>query len=628
MRGCSIRAIWILNRATKLVFSKRFPTVERHWKRACESAAEEAGDEKNLAAVGYQPLPFDPQLLQAFQDRKQREGSIQGNGIRATDSPVGSDAWVDDVITRHIISLQLPKGDGDERPGILWPVILHIAGTYQVLVLPLVQPKDVQDYETLLWRKDCGHATSMEGRNLSSILLDLPCITASLEVAQVLGEIVTGEVGEPEMLINTASTMGGLLETITGGMGLASIGARAKPVTIPVTAAAASVASVAANASSAVIHGGKGLVKSDKDALRDFITSAMPYGTPLDLNPITLAAIRTNGFSAQDVPHPEQKQPAWKPYLYRGKQRILFTVEEVVTAALYDQDDVADVISCGGQVLCRADVEGLPEIVLPLGCPSSSHQPYTVTYHYCAQTAEMGPDKLTVTFSPPVGNFVLAHYTGLPIVLKPPMQGFYQLSMVSKDEGAFLIRMKLMEGYKAPLTMENCSLLIPFPRRRILAMDGTPSYGSATTTDHSIEWKIIVSGRAHAAKHNDVTFSGTVKFAPLSESERYSYENEGDADDRSANHFEGAETGDGGVEPAKWEDPFCWEAYNYAKASFKILGGTMSGINIDPKTVTVYPQTTKPPCDYSAQIASGNYIFWNSLGRYPQGSSPSPSSSG
>ncbi|CAM6092466.1 unnamed protein product [Calypogeia fissa] len=622
MRGCSVRAIWILNRSSKLVFSRRFPTVERQWKQACLDAVEkvqqQAGEGlNNTGNVGYQPIPFDGQLIQAFQDRKQREGSIQGSGIRIGDSQEGSDSWLDDVITRHVISLQLPKGDGDGPPGLLWPVVLHIAGTYQILILPLVEPQDLLAYERLCWRKDCGNATNMEDKSLSGILLDLPCITASLELAHVLGDIVTGEVGEPEILVNTASTMGGILETLTGGMGLSSIGARAKPVTAPVTAAATAVASVAANATSAIVQGGKGLVKSDKDALRSFISSAMPFGTPLDLNPINLAAIRTSGFSSQDVPHQELKQPAWKPYLYRGKQRILFTVDEVVTAALYDQDDVADVISLGGQILCRADVEGLPEIVLPLSCPTSC-QPDTVSYHPCAQSTELGPDKLTVTFSPPLGNFVLAHYTALKTVLKPPMQGFYQLSMVSKDEGAFLIRMKLMEGYKAPLAMDSCSLLIPFPRRKIVSMDGTPSYGSATTSDRAIDWKIIVSGRAHSAKHNDITFSGTVKFSPLLGSGTYSYESEEEVDDKSANHYQGAETGDGGVEPAKWEEPFCWEAYNYAKASFKILGGTMSGIQIDPKTVTVYPQATRPPCDYSSQIVSGDYIFWNSLGRYPR----------
>ncbi|BBN02949.1 AP-5 complex subunit mu-1 [Marchantia polymorpha subsp. ruderalis] len=630
MRGCSIRAIWILNRTSKLVFSRRFPTVERQWQQACRKLEEDAVP--NTPGMKYLPIPMDSQLIQAFLDRKQREGTVAGCGIRTPHSEEGSDSWLDELITRHVISLQL---EGNEGSGMLWPVVLHMSGTYQILVLPLVEPRHLLTYEDLCHRIDCGGAATGEdteaASSLSTILLDLPCITGSLALAQVLGEVVTGEVAEPEMYINTASTMGGLLDTLAGGMGLSSIGAgisgigaRAKPVTVPVAAAATAVAAAAATATSAIVHhGGKGLGKSDKDALRSFISSAMPFGTPLDLNPMSLLTVRSTGFTSQDVPHPELRQPAWKPYLYRGKPKMLFTVHEVVTAALYDRDNVADVITLGGQILCRADLEGLPDITLPIHCPSSG-QPHAVTFHPCAQVPEQGPDRLTVTFSPPLGNFVLARYTALPSVVKPPLKGFYQLSMVSKNEGAFLIRMKLMEGWKPPLSLDNCSLTIPFPRRRILAVDGVPSYGQLVTTEHAIEWKIVVTGRGHSSKHNEVTFSGTVKFAPESTSGRVSQyatadpyeESDGEGDAQNTN-FEGAEAGDGGADPADWEEPFCWGAYNYAKASLKILGGTMSGISIDPKSVSIYPQIAKPPCDFSAQVISGEYIFWNSLGRYP-----------
>ncbi|KAL2643015.1 hypothetical protein R1flu_010602 [Riccia fluitans] len=635
MRGCSVRAIWILNRASKLVFSRRFPTVERQWQQACKKLEEQAAP--SSPSLKYLPIPMDAQLIQAFHDRKQREGSVAGCGIRTPHSEEGSDSWLDDLITRHVISLQL---ESNGVAGMLWPVVLHTSGTYQILILPLVEPRHLLAYEDLCHRIDCGGAVTLEdtenARSLSTILLGLPCITGALALAKVLGEVVMGEVAEPEMYINTASTMGGLLDTLAGGMGLSSIGAgisgigaRAKPVTVPVAAAATAVAAAAATATSAIVQGGgKGLGKSDKDAVRSFISSAMPFGTPLDLNPINLLTVRSNGFTSQDGPHPEQKQPAWKPYLYRGKPKMLFTVHEVVTAALYDQDNVADIITLGGQILCRVDLEGLPDITLPIHCPNSG-QPHAVTFHPCAQVPEHGADKLTVTFSPPLGNFVLARYTALPSVVKPPLQGFYQLSMVSKNEGAFLIRMKLMESWKPPLTLDNCSLTIPFPRRRILAVDGVPSYGQVVTTEHSIEWKIIVSGRGHSSKHNEITFSGTVKFAPESVSGQASQygsadpyeESDLDAEALANNSFEGAEVGDSGAEPAAWEDPFCWEAYNYAKASLKIVGGTMSGISIDPKTVSIYPQISKPPCDFSAQVTSGEYIFWNSLGRYPQAAS-------
>ncbi|KAJ7564566.1 hypothetical protein O6H91_02G023100 [Diphasiastrum complanatum] len=549
MLGCSIRALWILNPHSQVLFSRRFPTVERQWQAACKTQAQ-------ISNITAHPLPTDSQLAQALADRKNREGSIRGSGIRDALSKEGSDSWVDDPITR------------------------------------------------------------------------------AFSVAQVLGDVVAGEVVEPEIYTNSASTMSGLLDSITGGIGITSITARAKPVNAPVAAVTTAV-SAAAGTSSTVVSGSANkstLKTADREALRSFISSAMPFGTPLDLNPINITSIRLNGFTSQDIPPADQKQPAWKPYLYRGKQRILFALHEVITAALYDRDDVADVISLGGQVLCRADLEGLPDITLPLSCPTSA-QFDALTFHPCAQTFEQGLEKQTITFSPPLGNFILARYVSSSCAIRPPLQGFYQLSMVSEDEGAFLFRLKLMEGYKAPMTMEHCSLSIPFPRRKIVAVDGVPSVGTVTSTEHSIEWKIVVSSRGLTSKSIETTFSGTVKFAsktdPLAK-KNVDVPSEEDSDDElgnsiSSDHRDALEAkldkADIHLAAADWEEPFCWEAYSYAKASLKLVGGTLSGLSVDPKTVTIYP-TTKAASEYSAQVVSGEYIFWNSLGRYPSAASP------
>jgi AP-5 complex subunit mu-1 len=104
----------------------------------------------------------------------------------------------------------------------------------------------------------------------------------ALAVAQVLGDVVSGEVVEPEMLTVAAPSMGGLLDSIAGGMGMgiSGIAARAKPVAVPVAAAANAVAAAAATATSAITgSGGKVTLKSaDKEALRNFIGGAMPFG--------------------------------------------------------------------------------------------------------------------------------------------------------------------------------------------------------------------------------------------------------------------------------------------------------------------------------------------------------------
>lgn len=104
-----------------------------------------------------------------------REGSARGLGIRVSQSAKGSDSWVDDPITRHIIGLYINKEeDGDNN--LLWPLVLHMKGQYSVLVLPLVEPKHLKAYACLCKRSNCGNAVGVDD-SLSSLLLDLPSIT-------------------------------------------------------------------------------------------------------------------------------------------------------------------------------------------------------------------------------------------------------------------------------------------------------------------------------------------------------------------------------------------------------------------------------------------------------------------
>lgn len=132
-------------------------------------------------------------------------------------------------------------------------------------------------------------------------------------------------------------------------------------------------------------------------------------GTPLDLSYSNISSMKINGFSSANVPPAESKQPAWKPYLYRGKQRILFTIHETIHVAMYDRDEIPDTITVSGQVNCRAELEGLPDVSFPLmGLDSARIE--LLSFHPCAQVPEHGGDKHAVTFSPPLGNFLLMRY--------------------------------------------------------------------------------------------------------------------------------------------------------------------------------------------------------------------------
>lgn len=113
-----------------------------------------------------------------------REEPSQLRGLRDKTSSEGSDSWVDDPITRHIISLQISSLEEDgSRPALLWPLILHLKGNFQVLVLPLTEPRHLQGYANISRKRSCGSPYESDQRHylhyqgLSSMLLELPCIT-------------------------------------------------------------------------------------------------------------------------------------------------------------------------------------------------------------------------------------------------------------------------------------------------------------------------------------------------------------------------------------------------------------------------------------------------------------------
>ncbi|CAA6668961.1 unnamed protein product [Spirodela intermedia] len=558
---CSIRAIWILNSQDSVVFSRRFPVVEKRWRAAC--------------------------LRQT-----RIEGSARGFGIRTSQSTRGSDSWVDDPITRHIISLSIDKNMGESF--LLWPLVLHIKGYFHIFVLPLVEPRHLKAYERMYQQSDSGSSAGGE-ESLSSLLLDLPCIT--------------GYGGFKFIPI-----CWGLLDSLTGTIGITGLSARAKPVAAPVASTVSGSSATGVASSDAPKSSPRSI---DKDALRSFISNSMPFGTPLDLNYSNIAAIRTTGFSSSDILLADLKQPSWKPYLYKGKQRILFTFHEIVHAAMYDRDEIPDIISISGQVNCRAELEGLADVSFPLA-GLDTPRVEVLSFHPCAQVPEQGMDKHAIMFTPPLGNFVLM------------LKGFYQLSMVSENEGAFLFKLRLMEGYKTPLTMEYCTVSLPFPQRRVMFFDGNPSIGTVSTTDHSVEWKIITTGRGITGKSIEATFPGTIGFSPILRQMPSSafrplneslVEDDSDLEQESSSNTVNMEEFlmekmKRDILPADLEEPFCWQAYNYAKISFKILGGTLSGMMMDPKSVSIYP-AIKAPVEYSMQAVSGDYILWNTLGRCP-----------
>lgn len=81
---------------------------------------------------------------------------------------------------------------------------------------------------------------------------------------------------EPEVVTASSPSVGGLLDSLTGSIGISGISARAKPVAAPVAGSTAS-----GNALSGTLMSDSPKMGSrplDKDVLRSFISSAMPFG--------------------------------------------------------------------------------------------------------------------------------------------------------------------------------------------------------------------------------------------------------------------------------------------------------------------------------------------------------------
>ncbi|MCL7044502.1 hypothetical protein MKW94_028042, partial [Papaver nudicaule] len=270
MANCSIRALWILNNQDTVVFSRRFSVVERRWRLACKRDNENSKDGENQISS---LLPNDSEFTTAFIERKKREGSSRGFGFRVVQSIEGSDSWVDDPITRHIISLHINKDEEKGEKYFLWPLVMHIRNLYCILILPLVEPRHLKSYEKMCNRSDCGSCIGEE-ESLPSLLLDLPCITGSFMVAHTIGDVITGDSVEPEVLASVAPSVGGLLDSLTGSIGIPSMTTRAKTVAAPVAIPNSSGA-VSGSATSDNSKISSRL--ADRDALCTFITNALPF---------------------------------------------------------------------------------------------------------------------------------------------------------------------------------------------------------------------------------------------------------------------------------------------------------------------------------------------------------------
>lgn len=322
--------------------------------------------------------------------------------------------------------------------------------------------------------------------------------------------------------------------------------------------------------------------------LPSVLLQVCPLGTPLDVPP--------HGAPTTPMVHMpvgNQKQPAWKTGLQRGRAMVNVTLTETVRSMQYGNQSRQDLWDVYGTVRCKCEVEGvLPNVTVTLILPPNGSPLQDILVHPCVTSMDSsiltassvddcdgsafsGPYKFP--FSPPLESFTLCSYTSqVPV---PPILGSYQL----KEEENHLrvsVTLKLHESVKN--SFEFCEAHLPFFNRdQIGVADVKVNSGQL---DISKEKNLLVwSLGQRFPKSREVTMDGKISF--------------------------------NGQAPGP-TDPLCTDLTAYIKLCFKVPDMTLSGCCVDQHSVQVY-SSAKPRIVTSRELQSEEYFIWNSTGTAP-----------
>ncbi|XP_038584284.1 AP-5 complex subunit mu-1 [Micropterus salmoides] len=322
--------------------------------------------------------------------------------------------------------------------------------------------------------------------------------------------------------------------------------------------------------------------------LPSVLLQVCPLGTPLDVPLLGTPATPT-------VPNPagNQKQPAWKMGLHRGRAVVNVALTETVRSMQYGNQSRQDLWDVFGTVTCKCEVEGvLPNVTVTLTLPPNGSPLQDILVHPCVTSLDSsiltassvdswdgsafsGPYKFP--FSPPLELFRLCSYTSqVPV---PPILGSYQLKE-HENQLCVSVTLKLHESVKN--SFEYCEAHFPFFNRdQMGVVDVKVSSGQL---DVSKEKNLLVWGLGQKfPKSREVTMEGKISFS--------------------------------GPTPGP-TDPLCTELTAYIKLYFKVPDMTLSGCCVDPHSVQVY-SSAKPRIVTSRELLSKEYFIWNSTGTAP-----------
>ncbi|CAL1295870.1 unnamed protein product [Larinioides sclopetarius] len=314
--------------------------------------------------------------------------------------------------------------------------------------------------------------------------------------------------------------------------------------------------------------------------LDNYLTLSMPFGTPSDTD--LSSAPYINKFHSQKF---IKRQPAWKPFDYKGRQQISFKILEFVRSVQSDQSGGICHFETFGQISVKADVEGsLNDVTVSL-LSTESGQPLSldsVVIHPCVNVhgpSSIGSGSLKrLRFSPPSYEFIMLQYCS-PFPKDPPIQGVFK--MLGENSVELLIQLKLNDKVKN--SFEYCDLIIVFFNRGpVKNMEFNVNHGSPKLSEdkHSLKWTI------GSKFPRDLEAVLTAKLEFLEKP----------------------------IMPNS--DSFCVDKNCYAQVNFKQNNSTLSGCSIDPKNVTV-SEGSKPKILIERSVQSTEYRIWNNYGDLP-----------
>lgn len=331
--------------------------------------------------------------------------------------------------------------------------------------------------------------------------------------------------------------------------------------------------------------------------LSQFLCLSTPFGTPSETNPANIK-LQVQFRKANTIP--KEKIPSWRPAVYKGPSKIHLILREQIRAVQYDREDMEDVWQVYGSLLCKAELEGHPDVILSLTTPPGpSHLDHLIV-HQCVQSADTepnivssaGPDATEtrkIRFSAPLDMFTLCHYQSSSCIL--PIRGFYQMKGDKSIE--LLVQLKLVENIRN--NFEHLEVRIPFfnrgPIEKVDNIHPTTANIVVTRNKRVIVWNV---GQKFPTKSLETSLNATVTFVefPLEEDK-----------DVVINE----------VGKREIDEKFCVEQNGYCELHFKIQDYNLSGCNVDHRSITMLP-----PIKYKSslvrELISSDYKIWNSHG--------------